>query len=267
MDMLQLNNNYKDLEANLEQQKKSKIKLLKQKLGFLLLLVIVLIVFPVWRNDWEIIHGGNFPSYASNYDGNIVQWLVFWHGDDGLIAESKQLDNNINTQLARLDDLQKNQTTFDTLKNPLIRDRIHQCLVKNQCNGISKTLFEQLPLLRIFLSLTEDQSQKLMVDQKWILSFLETQLIGSTNTSQLINVAFANTQIIDEKLGLYKVPVIITVEFSDNQSLERFLNLTENGVFEKNNMYMEIESMYYNIASYQRNQRVDMTINAYYFIP
>ena len=73
MDMLQLNNNYKDLEANLEQQKKSKIKLLKQKLGFLLLLVIVLIIFPIWRNHREIIHGSNFPSYTSNYNGNIIQ--------------------------------------------------------------------------------------------------------------------------------------------------------------------------------------------------
>lgn len=266
--MLLLNQNDDQISQTLQDQKTERIQTVKHKLFVLVLCVVFFFFYPFFISALESVKWSDLVASIFQYKDWRMKGIVHAHGDWWIVSDLEYAQEQIELQTKKKDAMLLEQKEIDKIKNPAILDRVRWCFEQQACDWFNSSLLARLPELRTFSIISQLSWSKMLFDQKLLLGNIEKQLLSTTEGNKFAEmhaITFSQPIIVNEKSGVYKIPFIMTVEFSSIDDFINFLHAVEKKMPDTDGVLYKIGAINYNIAKYKQNQKVDITLYAYYY--
>lgn len=139
--------------------------------------------------------------------------------------------------------------------------------INNQWIKCKDDKIKNVQEIRNYLLMSQNTSMKMDFDQKNILANIDKHLLPLNNgtNGNIEIITFAAAQPVDKSLWLYKLPITLSINFTDDKSLLVFIQNIERKIFNENPMLYKIVSVNYDVAKYQENQDVEIVLEAYFY--
>lgn len=266
--MLLLNQNDQQINETLQDQKQKRILSVKHKLYVLILLVCVFFFYPFFFNTIASVRGSDVVTSIFQYEGGWLKGLLYANSDNWLFGQMDAIDRQMEQQLKLQEVIQKDQKAIDIMRTESSLKKIRDCAERDSCEWFSDALKALIPELRTFAVLSQLSGSKMNFDQKTLLENIETNLLQDRNGKKLAemhSITFSQAVPVQEKEWIYKVPFVMSLEFWSNEDFIAFLTLVEKSIPERNPVLYKIGSINYDIAKYKQNQKIDITLYAYFY--
>lgn len=266
--MLLLNQNDEQMNETLQDQKQKRIHAVKHKLYVLVLLVCVFFFYPFFSDSLATLRWSDFFASVFQYEKGRVSWLANAYSDDGLLWHIVAVEKQLEQQVKLQEIIQKDQKVIDIMKSESSLQKIRACSEQWMCEWFSNALRSIIPELRTFAVLSNLSGSKMAFDQKSLLENIEQQLLQDDTGKKLANmesITFSQTIPVQEKEWIYKIPFVMSLEFLSNNDFIAFLKRVEKSIPARNPVLYKIGAINYDIAKYRQNQRIDITLYAYFY--
>jgi hypothetical protein len=105
-------------------------------------------------------------------------------------------------------------------------------------------------------------------DQKTLLENIDRYIIRDELGNQgaiLEGINFSQPLLSIEKEKIYKVPFVMTLQFENEKQFLACIQRIEKSIYNSAGVVYKIGAMNYDIAKFSQNQKVDMTMYAYFY--
>jgi hypothetical protein len=151
-------------------------------------------------------------------------------------------------------------------------DQFIGCVNSNVwCDTLDPTLISNSWFVKDFLQLWNLYNDKMIVDEKIILTNIAEYLtIQTNNTDRIKNWDIKKINIWDPEVftkNTYEVPMELTITFKNKDWLMSFINNIEKNIMSDKNyrILYKIDEISYNIVDYTKEQDVNIKLSAYYY--
>ncbi len=217
-----------------------KIKNIKYKIYIFIWLVFIYIFWPYFTESIDNVK--NLKEEISKIEKQI--WEI-------------NIDiNEANNFVQTTDNIEKNKTNIVSCLNS-----------NNSCDDldfISNSTWTNIDIIRNYLLINKLVQYKMEFDQRKILKNINEFLLK--DVSWLINIiSFWSVKLIDYDRWIYELPLTLNIDFSDKNSLLKFIGNIERNIDLENLLYYRIMSMNYNVVNYEQSQTVNVSLNIYFY--
>ncbi len=228
--------------SNEEIKIQQKVKETKHKI---VLFIVILISIFYWGEFTESFD--TVESKTNTYDSLSLE-------RDNIQSDISQAEDN----LKDLDYLNENES------------EIFACLNRDECDiqdhfEDNENFNEET--IRYYFSITKHEQEKMDFDQKLVLRSINEFLLNNNSSNpfgDLNIVSFWNVSDAWFYDWVYSLPISLNINFSNVDSLINFLEKIEEWANRSLPVLYEVDSVNYDIVSYDEEQTVNINLNAYF---